>query len=117
MRMSWKVASYSLVIEEGGKGNMSGKQNCWEFNKCGREPSGANIAELGECITPRNISSDGLNGGKNGGRICWAVAGTFCRNNVQCIVTQNLMSCAVCDFFIKVMNEEDQQFTLITPSS
>ena len=25
------------------------KLNCWEVKKCGREPEGAKVAELGEC--------------------------------------------------------------------
>ncbi len=55
---------------------MSGKQNCWEYNKCGREPSGINTAKLGICPATTNTSANGFNGGKNGGRICWTIAFT-----------------------------------------
>ena len=28
---------------------VSKKQNCWEYMKCGREPEGEKVAELGIC--------------------------------------------------------------------
>ncbi|MEE9612626.1 MAG: hypothetical protein V3W19_15330 [Desulfatiglandales bacterium] len=49
---------------------MEHKQNRWEFKNCGREPGGEKIADLG--IGPPAVDDTvrGLNGGKNGGRIC-----------------------------------------------
>ncbi|MFC1692903.1 two-CW domain-containing protein [Candidatus Latescibacterota bacterium] len=55
-------------------------ENCWEFMNCGRQPDGKNEQELGVCPAPQDTSFDVLNRGKNAGRICWAVAGTFCGN-------------------------------------
>ena len=54
------------------------RQNCWEFFGCGRETGGEKVRELGECPASTDASADGLNNGKNAGRICWAVAGTLC---------------------------------------
>jgi len=43
----------------------------------------AKVAELGVCPAVVDTSSNGLNGGKNGGRMCWAITGTFCGGQVQ----------------------------------
>ena len=59
------------------------KINCWEFMKCGREPGGMNSIELGICSASVEISIDGINGGKNGGRACWALSGTFCEGRYK----------------------------------
>lgn len=84
---------------------MSEKTNCWEFKDCGREEGGAKAGELGVCPTFKNDTYDGDNGGKNGGRICWAAAGTFCGGEVRGIFVKDQDSCVECDFFIKVKKE------------
>ncbi len=89
------------------------KLNCWEFKNCGRQPGGAKVEELGVCPATVDSSSDGLNGGKNGGRICWAVSGTFCNGEVQGTFAEKRMSCMNCDFFRKVKLEEGQNFLLL----
>lgn len=93
---------------------MSAKQNCWEFMKCGREPGGVNIREMGICPAATEISCNGKNDGKNAGRICWAVAGTFCGEKVQGYYAKKSVSCMSCDFFKKVKTEEGHEnFILI----
>ena len=82
------------------------KRNCWESLKCGREPGGAKSTELGVCPATIDTSSDGINGGKNAGRICWAVAGTFCGGKVQGTFAEKQISCMICEFFKKVKEEE-----------
>ena len=57
--------------------------NCWEFKNCGRQPGGPRAAELGVCPASSNVKVNGTNQGRNGGRICWAVAGTLCDGKVQ----------------------------------
>jgi len=91
------------------------KQNCWEAKKCGREPGGKKVAELGVCPAATDTSADGLNGGKNAGRICWAVTGTFCGGKVQGTFAQKQLSCLVCDFFLKTKEEEATNFRLLKP--
>ncbi len=94
---------------------MSGKQNCWEYNKCGREPGGINTAKLDICPASTDTSADGLNDGKNGGRICWSIAGTL-RIEGQRIPARNLVSCLICDFFKLVKKEEGDNFRISTRS-
>ncbi len=85
---------------------MGGKQNCWEFMQCGREIGGRKESELGTCSAAMDRTCDGLNGGKNGGRICWVIAGTFCDGKVQGTFAEKKLSCMVCEFFKKVEKEE-----------
>jgi len=82
------------------------KQNCWEFLKCGREPGGENIDTLGICPATTDTSADGSNGGKNGGRICWAISGTYCHKKMQGLFAKTQLSCRSCIFFKKVKEEE-----------
>ena len=67
--------------------------------KCGREPGGNKITELGTCPAATDKSLDGINFGTNGGRICWAFAGTFCAGEVQGTFAKKLDSCTECDFY------------------
>jgi len=92
------------------------KLNCWEFKKCGREPGGAKSKEMGICPATTESFATGMNGGKNGGRICWAVTGTFCGGKVQGSFAQKQVSCMTCDFFKRVKSEENpQDFKLLLP--
>jgi hypothetical protein len=84
--------------------------NCWEFNKCGRQPGGENIDEFGVCPTTTDTSENGTNGGKNGGRFCWKIAGTFCNGKIQGSSALKLMSCVECDFLKIVKKEEENKF-------
>lgn len=81
------------------------KQNCWEFMKCGRGPEGKNIAELGICPVAVSPVFDGFNLGKNCGRMCWLVAGTFCSGKVQGTFAEKQISCKSCDFYRQVNAE------------
>jgi len=92
------------------------KQNCWEHKKCGREPGGNKTEELGVCPALIDTTSNGLNGGDNAGRICWAVAGTFCGNKVQGKFAEKEATCMNCDFYKKVKKEEGTiGFMLLKP--
>lgn len=82
------------------------KINCWEFNKCGREPRGKKTDELGICIAAADFSFDDINSGICGGRICWAVAGTLCGGKIQGTFAEKRDSCLSCDFYKKVQEEE-----------
>lgn len=85
------------------------KENCWEFKKCGREKGGAKVNELGECPVVNHSSADGLNGGLNGGRICWVITGTFCGAKVQGVYAEKIDNCMKCEFFQKVESEETSE--------
>ena len=88
------------------------KQNCWDVKKCGREPGGAKLAELGACPAATDKSSDGINNGRAAGRYCWAVTGTLCGGEVQGTMAKKTTTCMACDFFQQVKQEEDAAFVL-----
>ena len=88
-------------------------QDCWDFKKCGRQPGGAKVAELGVCPAASDAGSSGTNNGVNGGRICWAVTGTFCGGQVQGTYAQKQVTCMNCEFFKKVKEECGTQFLLL----
>ncbi len=91
-------------------------RNCWDVKKCGREPKGTKSEEMGVCPAAADEFSNGVNGGKNGGRICWAVAGTFCGGKVQGEFADKQMSCMSCEFFKMVKEEEGtSHFMLLKP--
>ncbi len=81
-------------------------QNCWEFKKCGREPGGPKVNELGVCAASTEARVEGINHGKNGGRCCWAIAGTLCKGVKQGVFAQKLENCMKCDFYQQVREEE-----------
>lgn len=87
-------------------------QNCWEAKNCGRIPGGAKAAEMGVCPAHGDTKSNGINKGKNAGRYCWAVSGTFCGGKVQGSFADKQLSCMSCDFFKKVKTEEGPGFHL-----
>lgn len=91
------------------------RKNCWEFKKCGREPGGVNASKLGICPVGADFPNDGINSGKNCGRICWAVAGTFCDGKIQGEFAEKQITCMECDFFQKVLKEEKENFHLLLP--
>ena len=82
------------------------KRNCWEVMNCGRQPGGENVAALGECPTASCLKADGINKGTNGGRACWAIAGTFSGKEIQGTFAVREGGCAVCDFFHLAQKEE-----------
>ena len=86
-----------------------GKLNCWEFKKCGRQPAGAKAKELGICPASTEKRTDGVNGGKNGGRCCWALAGTLCGGKIQGSFASKAGNCMQCDFFKLASLEEGRE--------
>lgn len=92
-------------LRDTGKVNNTRKINCWEFVKCGREFWGEKVAERGICPAAIDTTADGLNEGKNGGRICWDIAGTYCREDIHGFFAKKLLSCRSCNFFKTVKKE------------
>lgn len=74
-------------------------KNCWEVKQCGREPGGRNIAGLGICPAAVDTRIDGINNGKNGGRVCWAIAGTLCGGKVHGTFASKIANCRHCEFY------------------
>lgn len=66
------------------------KVNCWQFKKCGRQPTGDKADELGVCPAANESLADGINSGIEGGGFAgpWQVpcaAGRF-----KALLPQNL---------------------------
>jgi serine/threonine protein kinase len=80
--------------------------NCWEFMGCKRGPGGAEADANGTCVAAMDSSYDGINTGKNAGRICWAVAGTCCGGEIQGTFAEKRDSCTSCPFYRLVQEEE-----------
>ena len=80
--------------------------NCWDFKKCGRQPGGSRVSELGVCPASTSAKGHGLNGGLNGGRICWALTGTLCGGKVQGTFAEKLGNCQECEFYLLVRTEQ-----------
>lgn len=92
------------------------RQNCWEFFRCGREEGGEKVSQLGVCPATTDATSDGLNSGKNGGRICWAIAGTLCDGEVQGTFAEKHHFCSDCKFYKKVKAEEGfMEYRILKP--
>jgi hypothetical protein len=89
------------------------KNNCWEIKKCGRNPGGMKVAELGLCPAAVEEKTNGINSGKNGGRCCWAVTGTLCGGKIQGTYANKLLNCVKCEFYNLVKQEEGNGFCSI----
>jgi hypothetical protein len=86
------------------------KLNCWEFKKCGREPGGENVTELGVCPAAVETRTNAMNSGNNGGRACWAISGTMCGGKVQGSYAVKIGNCLNCEFYQRVQREEKPRF-------
>ena len=78
------------------------KINCWEFMKCGREPGGLKVDEFGICPAATFEKSDGYLDGKNGGRGCAYITGTYCSGTIQGTKMDKSHNCRVCEFYLKL---------------
>ena len=87
--------------------------DCWEFKHCGREPGGANVRELGVCPAALCEQCDGINGGRQGGRVCWTIAGTLCDGQVKGTFAQKRLACTQCDFLKQVELDMGPDFQLV----
>ena len=86
------------------------KRNCWEVMECGREPGGKNAEDLVVCPAAKDERFDTVHGGKNAGRACWVVAGTFCEGAVQGTFALKYRDCSSCRFFRQVKAEEGSEY-------
>ncbi|MHB8155278.1 MAG: two-CW domain-containing protein [Candidatus Omnitrophota bacterium] len=89
------------------------KLNCWEFMKCGREVGGKNVEQLGVCSAATETKTNGIHGGINGGRCCWAIAGTLCDGKTQGTFVDKFMDCTKCPFYALV-TEEEKKYIIVS---
>jgi hypothetical protein len=89
------------------------KKNCWEIKACGREADGRRVKEYGVCPAASEKRLDGVHGGINGGRCCWAVCGTFCGGQPQGLYAKKFTTCELCEVYQLVRKEEYPNFYLL----
>jgi len=82
------------------------KQNCWEHMKCGRHPGGHAATDLGVCPVSVYEELNGVHGGKNAGRACWAIDDSLCPELMRETPAKKFSGCWKCDFYQRVKNEE-----------
>jgi len=84
-------SAFSLYFPQQGE-EESLEVKCWEYMKCGRDKDATT-----KCPAYPDF-----------GRICWAVAGTFCEGKVQGTFAQKYADCRKCDFYqmAKKLREE-----------
>ncbi len=80
--------------------------NCWQYKSCGREPGGAHADRFGVCPAATDTRLDGVHGGKNAGRACWVIAGSFTTNVGEVARAKASKDCVTCDFYNSVQHEE-----------
>ena len=93
-----------------GMSQSTRKLNCWEYKKCGRQPQGVHVRDLGLCPATVEAGLDDVHEGTNGGRSCWVVSGTLCKGVVQGTFAQKYKNCEACDFYQMVRKEEGPNF-------
>jgi hypothetical protein len=93
---------------------MAKKLNCWEFHKCGRQPGGERVHELGACPAAAETRLEGIHGGSGAGRCCWMVAGTFCKGKPQGTMAMKFHDCTKCEFYKLVKSEEGRNYIFVS---
>lgn len=70
------------------------KIKCWEFTRCGVERTEGSV----------NMRCPAY---PDYGRICWAIAGTFCGKKVSGAIAQKLGDCSKCEFYQRITLRKD----------
>lgn len=86
------------------------KLNCWEYKKCGRQPQGPHVKDLGLCPASLETALDDVHEGTNAGRACWVISGTLCKGEIQGTFANKYRNCEKCDFYQLVRQEEGPNF-------
>ena len=86
------------------------KLNCWEYKKCGRQPQGPHVKDMGLCPASMETALDDVHEGTNAGRACWVISGTLCKGVVQGTFANKYKNCEICDFYQLVRKEEGPNF-------
>ncbi|QWR76961.1 two-CW domain-containing protein [Candidatus Magnetomonas plexicatena] len=105
-----------LKVAEGPKVSettkVSKKLNCWEFHNCGRQPGGAHVERFGLCPVATATSFNGLHGGVNAGRACWAVLPSVGKKKES--YAAKIRRCTKCEFHQLVIKEEEKYQSAVT---
>jgi len=84
--------------------------------KCGRQPEGEKVDELGVCPAAVPSEYDGVNGGALSGRFCWAIAGTLGGGKKHGKCCSKLKDCLHCEFMDLVRYQQGRN-CVFTPAS
>jgi hypothetical protein len=98
-----------LLVKTRRGGKKVKKLNCWEIKKCGIDANGAFSTGVGSCPAFTETKYDGINGGNNGGRFCWAVEGKCC----DVAFPNSFLTCSECSVLRRVRSEEGAGFTFL----
>ncbi len=104
-----KSATLDAPMQPGTKPSTR-KLNCWEYKKCGRQPQGPRIRDMGLCPASIEVALDDTHEGTNAGRVCWVISGTLCKGEVQGTFAHKYKNCESCDFYQLVRREEGPNF-------
>jgi len=85
---------------------MNKKDNCWDYMKCGKGPDENGKNKFIMCPVVFHEAANGLNGGVNGGRLCWLVASKKKYGEMKHLNQKRTDPCFFCEFHYKVMAEE-----------
>lgn len=86
------------------------KLNCWEYQGCGLGPLSEDEAPRPVCSAALAEELDGVHGGTNGGRACWAIADTMCEGCEGMTVEEKYATtCRKCALHYRVEIEEGLQ--------
>ncbi len=73
--------------------------------KCGYEIGGHKANDSDVCPVAAETSASGMNGGDNGGRLCWLITNN-CNQDLLCSTSSHKSSCCECEFQSQVFMEE-----------
>jgi hypothetical protein len=105
-----KIVRWSQrLAEDRAQARLSRRLNCWEANKCPAFKR-LNNGETALCPTPASSLLDGIHGGFQSGRACWAIDETLCGGKRQGDASEKVIECGSCGFYETVRQEEGKPF-------
>ncbi|MFC1524666.1 two-CW domain-containing protein [Thermodesulfobacteriota bacterium] len=91
--------------------------NCWEYNHCSGRGECKDEKGCNNCPAYLEHRVNGMNGGINGGRICWFIDGTHCDNSLRIdsgkSYVEKFKVCLKCDFNKYVEKQEGRKLVSI----
>jgi len=88
--------------------------NCWEYNNCAKEPKGEQAKKSGECLALTYTRANGYLGGKNGGKSCCYITGSFCSGVLKGTSKEKEKQCGTCDFYKKLKKEHGAKLSVLS---
>ena len=95
-----------IIYVQRRQGSTGHKLNCWDVMRCGHRPDNGKKKPRDQCPACNEFLLNGIHGGKNGGRACWAINGTTCGGKRQRRFEKKQDMCLSCPFYGQVMREE-----------